>query len=321
MIKTFIFLLISFLIEIIILSKYIMYLKKKNSIQFIRAEGPKTHFKKFGTPTGGGLIIIIFTIINHLILKVINNVLFETKDVIILFTILCFSLVGFLDDLTIIKKNNNKGLKGTKKILLEIIFSIIVFILLKVIGYDNTINIKGLTINLSYLGFFFIIFYIIAWSNSFNLTDGLDGLAISLNIVSFLGILFLSLYYKEKTIVLISLSVLVSSLVFLVFNFHPALIFMGNIGSHSLGALIAVCGIILKQEISVALIGSIFIIETISVIIQVVYFKITKGKRVFLMSPYHHHLELKGLSEYAVNGLLVGVSWILLLIGILVGVA
>ena len=317
MIKTLIFLFCTLLLEIIVFNGYIKILKRKQVTQSIRELGPKEHFKKTGTPTAGGCLIVIFQIINYIGIKVLNNKKANWFDFLYIITTLLFSIVGLLDDLKIIKIKNNRGLTPKIKLLLEVIFSLIISIMILGIFQIKTLNFFGININLKYLIILFHAFYIIAWSNSYNITDGLDGLASGLSFVLLVGIFIIGKTTKNELLVIGSLSIFFALVGFLIFNFHPAMVFMGNIGSHGLGASIAILGILSGNEVIFAVMGFIFIFETISVILQVWYFKKTHGQRLFKMAPFHHHLELTGYDEININYFLIGIEIIFVIIGLL----
>lgn len=317
MTKTLIFLFISLLIEMILFNCYIKVLKNKEITQSIRELGPKNHLRKSGTPTAGGCLIILFQLLNYIGIKILNKKMVNWYDFIFVLTTVLFSIIGLIDDLKIIKFKNNKGLTAKVKLLLEIIFSIIISLIIFSLFKNKHINFFGININLSYFIILFHSFFIIAWSNSYNITDGLDGLASSLSFVLLIGIFIIGKISKNEFLVISALSIFFALVGFFIFNFHPALVFMGNIGSHSLGAIIAILAILSKNEIIFSMMGFVFIFETISVILQVLYFKKTKGQRLFKMAPYHHHLELKGYDELHVNYFLLGIEVVFVIIGIL----
>lgn len=317
MIKTLIFLFCSLLVEILLFNLYIKLLRKKEVTQCIRELGPKEHLKKAGTPTAGGCLIIAFQIFNYLIIKMLNNKKFEWYDFLFILTTILFSIVGLLDDLKIIKIKNNKGLTPKIKLLLEIIFSLIISLIVLGIYNNKYLNFLNLKVNLSYFIILFHSFYIIAWSNSFNITDGLDGLAGGLMFVLLIGIFVIGKTIKNELLVIGTLSIFFPLIGFMLFNFHPALVFMGNVGSHGLGASIAILGILTNNEVIFAIMGFVFIFETLSVILQVWYFKRTSGQRLFKMAPFHHHLELTGYDELNVNYFLLGIEVIFVIIGII----
>lgn len=317
MIKSLIALIIITLIELITFHYYIKYLKQKKYTQSVRELGPKSHFKKTGTPTAGGIIIVLFFIIDYVVLKILNNYLFNLSDLIIILTAILFSVLGLLDDLKIIKQNKNDGLKPSIKLIIETLFVILIYFILIQNNYNHSLKIFNYELNLGIFSIFFILFYVIAWSNSFNITDGLDGLASSLSLCILLGMFIIGKYEKNQVLVLSSICLFSTMIAFLTFNFHPALVFMGNVGSHALGAIIAVCAIISRKEITFAVMGLVFVFETISVILQVLYYKKTKGKRLFKMAPFHHHLELSGYNENSISLILVLISFLLMILGII----
>ncbi|MDC1095928.1 phospho-N-acetylmuramoyl-pentapeptide-transferase [Pelagibacteraceae bacterium] len=300
----------------------------------IRQDGPIDHIiKKSGTPTMGGLIIIIGIISGTLLWADLNNVFIWT----LIFVSLSLGLLGFLDDLLKIKFKNSRGLNSKLKFLGQLIISLItLLILLKYSDHNYLTNLyfpffKNLIID---MGLFFIpfgLFVIIGSSNAVNLTDGLDGLAtvpvmlvaLSFTLISYVvGNTIFSDYLNLQYIpdvgeVSIFCGAIVGScLGFLWYNAPPAKIFMGDTGSLSLGGSLAAVAIIAKHEIILSIIGGLFVLETISVIIQVISFKLT-GKRVFMMAPIHHHFEKKGWAESTI----VIRFWIIAIILALIGLA
>lgn len=262
----------------------------------------KTHRSKQGTPTMGGLIFIITTTLITAIFLLIDKIEFNYTLLIILFTFLSYSLIGFLDDFLIIKRNNNKGLSQSQKLMMQLIVAIIFFYLFMKSGNEPLIWIHSLNIKLN-IGFFYgllILFILVASSNAVNLTDGLDGLAGGLCIIVFLtfGILAWNTEWLEgyESIAVFAFILTGSLLGFLLFNTNPAKIFMGDTGSLSLGATIGAFAILTRHELLLILIGIVFIIETASCILQIIYFKLTK-KRLFPMTPIHHTFEKTGMLE------------------------
>ncbi len=300
----------------------------------IRQDGPIDHIiKKSGTPTMGGLIIIIGIITGTLLWADLNNVFIWT----LIFVSLSLGLLGFLDDLLKIKYKNSRGLNSKLKFLGQLIISLItLLILLKYSDHNYLTNLyfpffKNLIID---MGLFFIpfgLFVIIGSSNAVNLTDGLDGLAtvpvmlvaLSFTLISYVvgNTIFsdyLNLQYIPDVgeISIFCGAIVGSCLGFLWYNAPPAKIFMGDTGSLSLGGSLAAVAIIAKHEIVLSIIGGLFVLETISVIIQVISFKLT-GKRVFMMAPIHHHFEKKGWAESTI----VIRFWIIAIILALIGLA
>lgn len=283
--------LLSFLSCSLLIFIFSKVLHKISFGQAIRELGPKNHYTKAGTPNIGGVFICLVTILFTLYYGII------TKEYRLAFMLimpmLSYSVLGFLDDYLKAKTHKNDGVSPKAKMIFQIIWaSLYFFIFLD--EYDTTINIFGVNINLYFFYGLFILLSFVSSSNAYNLCDGLDGLATGLGIIILFGLLSLS---DNKTIDVFIVSLIGSLTSFLVFNLHPAKIFMGDSGSLAIGVTIANLCIILKVELLLIVFGFIMILETLSVIIQVIYFKITKGKRIFLMTPIHHHFELKGYKE------------------------
>ena len=324
----------SLIIIFLIGSPLINYFSKKQITGPIRQDGPIDHIiKKSGTPTMGGLMILIGIIVSTLMWADLNNIYIW----IVLFVCTTLGLLGFADDYLKIKMKNSSGINAKLKFLVQFLISIIAIVaLIYFTDHDSILNLyfpffKNLVLN---MGLFFIpfgIFVIIGSSNAVNLTDGLDGLAtvpVMLVALSFALICYLvgntifSNYLQIQYIPNVGeLSIFCGSIVgsclgFLWYNAPPAKIFMGDTGSLSLGGSIASVAIIVKHEIVLAIVGGLFVLETASVIIQVVSFKLT-GKRVFKMAPIHHHFEKKGWAESTV----VIRFWIISIILALIGLA
>lgn len=284
---------ISFIVASILGPIIIPLLHKLKFGQNIRQEGPKSHLKKAGTPTIGGLIFIFATIIT--IFVMVGNPTDEAM--IALYSFVGFGFVGFLDDLLKIIKKKNEGLtSGQKMILLLIVSGFLTWYAYKYIG--TSINIPFLNGQIN-LGLFYIpaaMFYFAGVTNAVNLTDGLDGLATSVTVLvtTFLGIISYNLGHISLAIFCVALAG--ALLAFLRFNAFPARVFMGDTGSLALGGAVAMVALILKMPLILVLIGIIYVIETLSVILQVASFKLT-GKRIFKMAPIHHHFEQLGWSE------------------------
>jgi|TARA_B100001057_G_C22738039_1_gene906598 phospho-N-acetylmuramoyl-pentapeptide-transferase len=300
----------------------------------IRQDGPIDHIiKKSGTPTMGGLIIIIGMISGTVLWADLSNVYIWT----LIFVSLSLGLLGFVDDLLKIKLENSRGLNSKLKFLGQLIIGLITLMIL--ISYSNHEYLYNLYFPffknlILHMGLFFIpfgLFVIIGSSNAVNLTDGLDGLAtvpvmlvaLSFTLISYVvGNTIFSEYLKLQYIPDVGeLSIFCGSIVgsclgFLWYNAPPAKIFMGDTGSLSLGGSLAAVAIIVKHEIVLAIIGGLFVLETVSVIIQVISFKLT-GKRVFMMAPIHHHFEKKGWAESTI----VIRFWIIAIILALIGLA
>jgi len=293
----------------------IRWLKKMQIGQEIRPEGPQTHLSKRGTPSMGGLLIISATLIPTLLWGNLANIYVWLG----MATLLLFGLVGFLDDLIKIKHRRSLGLKGRAKLGLQFLLAISIGLVLIYLGFTGRFSLelnfpffKSWT---PYLGWFYlpwILFILIGSSNSVNLADGLDGLAIGLMAISasaltaltyiagharFSQYLNVTWVPQAAELTVFSGALTGACLGFLWFNCHPAQVFMGDVGALSLGAAQAVIALLIKQEFLLFTVAGVFILEALSVIIQVAYFRFTGGQRVFKMAPLHHHFELLGWPE------------------------
>ena len=314
-------LLVAFLLTVVMLPKLIKYLHYLKFGQEIRQEGPQSHIHKKGTPTMGGISFILAIVVALIIAMFLNS---ENIKYYLLFiyTTVSFAIIGYIDDMLIVVKKKNDGLSPRKKLLLQIVFSLIFYILVSLV-YDNVnfieIPIINYQLNISYLYLLFVIFWQTGFSNAVNLTDGLDGLATSVTIIT--TSTFALLAYKENNfpVLVFCLAIVGALLGFLLFNKNPAKIFMGDTGSLALGGILAAISIILHKEIVFLFIGLVYILETLSVIIQVAYFKKT-GKRIFKMSPLHHHFELTGYGEVKTVYIFVIIAVISSAIGYFIGV-
>jgi len=298
--------------------------------QYIREDGPKSHMKKAGTPTMGGLLIVISIVVPTLLWANLRN----PYVWIAMFGLVAFGAIGFVDDYAKIRRKQNLGLTARRKLALQIIVAMMVgFILLTLHAqkmYSTSVNVpffksfkpdllieywihNPLTYPLAFIGFYaFIAFIIVGSSNAVNLTDGLDGLAIGLMIVAsgamtiltyvtghakFAEYLDLARLPGASELTIFCASMTGASLGFLWYNTHPAEIFMGDVGSLALGGSLGVVAVLIKQEILLGFIGGVYVIEALSVILQVGSFKLRHGKRIFKMAPIHHHFEALGWPE------------------------
>lgn len=305
--------LIAFIISLVLGPIMIPVLKKLNIGQSIREEGPKTHHKKTGTPTMGGLIIFI-----ALIITVFTSGVLDKKMYVLLITTLGFGLIGFVDDYIIVVRKNNLGLRAYQKIIGQVIIAA----LLALYHYNtNELDTKTLlpflktSIDLGILYIPFIIFVVVGTVNSVNLTDGLDGLAsgVTLIVLSFFAIIAFA--WGMGSMAIFAMALAGACLGFLMQNAYPAKVFMGDTGSLALGGAVSSLAVILNIPLIIPIVGGIYFIEALSVIIQVGSFKL-RGKRVFLMSPLHHHYEQKGWSETKIVIVFWTITVILCLIGI-----
>ena len=314
-------LLVAFFLTVLMLPRLIKYLHVLKFGQAIREEGPQSHMHKKGTPTMGGISFIVSIVISLIIAMILDSGNIQYY-ILFIYTTFSFSIIGYIDDMLIVVKKKNDGLAPRKKLMLQILFSVIFYILVTFIYKDiNYIHIPGLdyNLNISYLYLIFLVFWQTGFSNAVNLTDGLDGLATSVTIIT--TSTFALLAYKENNfpVLVFCLTIVGALLGFLLFNKNPAKIFMGDTGSLALGGILAAISVILHKEIAFLFIGLVYILETLSVIIQVAYFKKT-GKRIFKMSPLHHHFELSGYGEVKTVYIFVIIAVVSSAIGYFVGV-
>lgn len=293
---------IGFIISVIFGLFFIPILKKINVRQKVSVFLAKKHKEKDGVPTMGGLIFIIPTIVTVIILLLTDKIEFTDHLFIVMFVFIAYAILGFIDDYLIIKRRNNIGLTEWQKLIGQILIAAVFFYLYVKSGNEPRININTLNIKIP-MGFFFgffILFILVATSNAVNITDGLDGLAGGLSVMSFLSfgvIAWGTNWLAGHEDIAIFCFILVGSLLgFLVYNDHPAKVIMGDTGSLSLGATLASIAILTSHEVTLIVVAGVFVIETLSCIIQMIagrYF----GKKVFLMAPLHHHLEKLGWNE------------------------
>ena len=287
-------------------------LRKMQVGQYIRDDGPPNHKSKQGTPTMGGCLILPAIILSSALWADFTNIYVW----IVIFVLISFGGIGFVDDYLKMASKSSRGLSVMSKFLLQILVALIVALVLYMYpGFDTRLNVpffKSLTPDLG-LGYIpLVIFIIVGTSNAVNLTDGLDGLAISPLIVAFgsyVVFAYLSGHVKIASYLQIPYvsgsgeisvfcgAVAGAGLGFLWYNAYPAEVFMGDVGSLSLGGVLGTVAVVTKQEVALTLVGGLFVFEALSVIFQVAYFKLTGGQRIFRMAPIHHHFELKGWPE------------------------
>ena len=314
--------LISFIISVIIGYFLIKILTKKNINQSLSIYLEERHKSKNHTPTMGGLIFSLTLFIVIVLLYITSKITISFNLIIVWFTMFSYSLIGFIDDYLIIKNHNNKGLSEKTKFLFQMLVAIIFFYLFLEAGNETLIWIHSLNlkVNISWIYGLFILFVLVASSNAVNLTDGLDGLAGGLSLIAFLTFGIIT-YNTSWLLGYVEISytcfIIVGSLFgFLIYNMHPAKIFMGDTGSLCLGAGLGSIAILTRHELLLILIGIVFVIETITCIIQRLYFKLTH-KRIFLMTPIHHSFEKKGYKETDI----VKYFWIIGILASLVALA
>ena len=280
---------------------YIDFLKKKMIGQYIKDCAPETHAQKQGTPTTGGVFIVAAIIISSIIALLLAQHL-TTQAFIILITLLFYAFAGFQDDYIKVKGKGNDGLTPRGKLLRQIAIALLPTLYIMMTNENaSTLTIGNFAINLGWLYPVFAVFVITGASNAYNLTDGLDGLAAFTGLFAFLACAIISLLKGSVEEAVISATVAGALLGFLKYNKPKAQVFMGDTGSLAIGGLLGTIAVLAKFEFLLIAIGFIFVMETLSVIIQVTSFK-TTGKRVFRMSPIHHHFELGGWNEKKVVG-------------------
>ncbi len=317
------FFILSFLISLILTKYGIEIIKKLNFLQNIREKGPHIHLIKKNTPTIGGVFIIL-PFLGLLLIFIFK--FHSIKLLLLLFSIFCFFIIGLIDDFLSIKNKKNTGLKSNEKFILQSLISL-VFILVAfekefinpfiTISSSWSINTNVMIVPISFLT-------LVGLSNSVNLTDGLDGLASGCSSLVFYALGTEILLKEQQEFIIFSFLCYSMSglcLGFLKYNRYPAKIFMGDTGSLSIGAILGSISILTNSFFTLFIISGVFIVESLSVIIQVSYFKITKklfhkGKRIFLMSPLHHHFELKGFQEEKIVENFWKINILLVILGI-----
>jgi len=293
----------------------IRFLKNRQIGQEIRAEGPQSHHAKKGTPSMGGILIIIGTVLPTLLWGNFDNIYIWLATV----AMILFGAVGFMDDVLKVRKKRSLGLSFRQKVVLQFLLSALIGLALIILGLSKKFSleislpfIKTWTAYLGWLYLPWIVFILVGSSNAVNLADGLDGLAIGLTFFSataltaltyivgnvkwsnYLGIAYVS---SAAELTVFAGALAGACLGFLWFNCHPAQVFMGDVGALSLGGTLGLIAILIKQEFLLLFVAGVFILEALSVLIQVFYFKLSGGKRVFKMAPLHHHFELIGWPE------------------------
>ena len=276
---------------------FIPELHKLKVGQSIREEGPKSHQAKSGTPTMGGIMIILGITFGTVAAAPLN-----TEILLALFIMLGHFVLGFLDDYIKVVKKRNLGLKAKQKMLGQIIIAVVTMIIgTRSLGIDTTVWVPIIneSINIGAGYYLLLLFVLVGTSNAVNLTDGLDGLASGTVAIAASAYAVVCVNMGHSDLAIFCVAIVAACVAFLRFNAHPAKVFMGDTGSLALGGALAAVGILTHTEVLLAIIGFVFVCEALSVIIQVISFK-TTGKRVFRMSPIHHHFELGGWSEWKV---------------------
>ena len=310
--RTIFAILTALIISMVVGSWFINKLRELQIGQYVREDGPQSHFIKNGTPTMGGLMIIFATLVATLLWSELDNPYIWM----VVMVTLGFGFIGFYDDYLKVIKKHNRGLGGRTKLVAQIILALLPAVSLYVNpSFNTTLTVPFFKQLHPDLGWFFIpfaVFIIVGSANAVNLTDGLDGLAIGpVTIAAGFYMIFCYLAGNIKIAAYLQipyirgvgeLSIFLGALAgagvgFLWFNAYPAQLFMGDVGALTLGAVLGTVALATKQEILLAIVGGLFVVEALSVILQVGFFKVSNGKRIFRMAPLHHHFELKGWPE------------------------
>ena len=312
---------IGFLLSSILGLLLVPLLKKIKVQQKISVFVAETLRKKDGTPTMGGLIFIVPTVVATLGLLITGKIPYTSNLGIVLLVFIGYAFIGFLDDFLSIKKHNNEGLTTYQKLFLQVLIAVAFFYIYMESGGQTSwvVGTLHIDIEMGWLYGLFILFVLVGASNAVNLTDGLDGLAGGLSAIAFVAFSLISLMVGFEDIGIFSL-ILVGSIVgFLIYNTHPAKVFMGDTGSLALGGVMGAIAILTHRELTLLVVAGIFVIETLSVIIQVFWVQVFKRK-LFLMTPLHHHFEKLGWEETDIVKLFWVFGLILAMAGIIFGV-
>ena len=312
---------IGFLTSVVLGLIMIPLLKKMNVGQRISVFVGDNHKKKEGTPTMGGLIFIIATFITTFILLVTKKIEFTNNLKIILLVFFGYAFIGFLDDYLSLKHHDNEGLTTIQKLLLQVLIALGFFYLYMKNGGQTALIVSTLGIHIEMSWFYgvFLLFILVGASNAVNLTDGLDGLAGGLSAIAFIAFSLISLMVGFEEIGIFTFVLTGALFGFLIYNTYPAKVFMGDTGSLALGAVMGAVAILTHREVTLLVVASVFVIETLSVILQV-FWLFTFKKKLFLMTPLHHHFEKLGWSEQDIVKLFWVVGLILTMAGIFFGV-
>lgn len=295
------------LLGVFLYSFYIRVFKKAS--QYERDDGPSSHKKKQGTITMGGIIFIILPLF---------FIIYDSKTISISLTMLLYGLLGLVDDLLIIIKKNNKGINPNLKLFLQVLIASLSFFIYLNLEYDTIIKIFSYEINIKWLYGLLMLGLLTSSTNAFNITDGIDGLLSGISIIMGIGFMYIAYVQNESSIYYMLMCINIVVFIFWCFNIPKAYLFMGDTGSLALGAFYSMIAIYLDSIYAFIIMALLVIFETLSVIIQVFYFKKTKGKRIFKMAPFHHHLEAKGYNEISIDLIFYAIEAILVLVVLLI---
>ena len=288
---------ITFVLTIFGIPAFIRFYQKARIAGQQMHEDVKQHQAKAGTPTMGGTVFLLASIVASFAIALFSGNLSNSVTT-ILFILFLYGLVGFLDDFLKVFRRINEGLNPKQKLFLQLVGGVVFYLFFDRHGGGDMLNVFGFPLQLGFLYIFFVLFWLVGFSNAVNLTDGIDGLASISVVISLAAYAVIALEQKRFDLLIVIFSMIGGLLGFFGFNHKPAKIFMGDVGSLALGGMLAALSIALHQEWTLLLIGIVYVFETASVMLQVTYFKMTGGKRIFRMTPVHHHFELGGFSGH-----------------------
>lgn len=288
---------VTFILTLVGIPAFIRFYHKAHISGQQMHEDVKQHQAKAGTPTMGGTVFLVASVLSSFVTALISKEL-SSAAFMVLFILVLYGIVGFLDDFLKVFREINEGLNPKQKLALQIIGGIVFYFFFDTHGGGDLLNVFGFPLHLGYLYIAFTLFWLVGFSNAVNLTDGIDGLASISVTISLVAYAVIATVQHRLDILIVILSMIGGLLAFFIFNHKPAKIFMGDVGSLALGGMLAAISIALHQEWTLLIIGIVYVFETTSVMMQVSYFKLTGGKRIFRMTPVHHHFELGGLSGH-----------------------
>ncbi|KIC78055.1 phospho-N-acetylmuramoyl-pentapeptide-transferase [Streptococcus constellatus] len=288
---------VTFILTLVGIPAFIRFYHKAHISGQQMHEDVKQHQAKAGTPTMGGTVFLLASVLSSFVTVLISKEL-SSAALMVLFILVLYGIVGFLDDFLKVFRKINEGLNPKQKLALQIIGGIVFYFFFDTHGGGDLLNVFGFPLHLGYLYIAFTLFWLVGFSNAVNLTDGIDGLASISVTISLVAYAVIATVQHRLDILIVILSMIGGLLAFFIFNHKPAKIFMGDVGSLALGGMLAAISIALHQEWTLLIIGIVYVFETTSVMMQVSYFKLTGGKRIFRMTPVHHHFELGGLSGH-----------------------
>ena len=288
---------VTFILTLVGIPAFIRFYHKAHISGQQMHEDVKQHQAKAGTPTMGGTVFLLASVLSSFVIVLISREL-SSAALMILFILVLYGIVGFLDDFLKVFRKINEGLNPKQKLALQIIGGIVFYFFFDTHGGGDLLNVFGFPLHLGYLYIAFALFWLVGFSNAVNLPDGIDGLASISVTISLTAYAVIAVVQHRFDILIVILSMIGGLLAFFIFNHKPAKIFMGDVGSLALGGMLAAISMALHQEWTLLIIGIVYVFETTSVMMQVSYFKLTGGKRIFRMTPVHHHFELGGLSGH-----------------------